>query len=196
MIVGSRTGAPALGSGRLLQCFRTGPQFGCHRHVSSPLHVKRSMRISRTALPCGLLVMGYETDLARSAFGTLAPTPPLPAELRLRLDVYPSPQVLQTNGRLCHVVLAFHVVKGVTTQQGPIAPSALPNIIATAGPSATLSPSTNFPVSPVIGSTFLPTISHRGKEGFSSCLACLCQRAVASTPVSYTHLTLPTNREV
>lgn len=27
-----------------------------------------------------------------------------------------------------------------------------------------------------------PVISHRGEEGFSSCLACPCQRAVASTP--------------
>src|SRR5262249_44826681 len=27
-----------------------------------------------------------------------------------------------------------------------------------------------------------PTISRRGEEGFSSCLACPCHRAVASTP--------------
>ena len=42
--------------------------------------------------------------------------------------------------------LPVHVVRGVTTQQGPIAPSALPDFIATAGPSATLSPSAHFPV--------------------------------------------------
>ena len=67
--VGSRTGAPALGSGRLAQCFRTGPQFGCHRHVSSPLHVERSGRISRTALSCVFHVKGYVTYRAGAAFG-------------------------------------------------------------------------------------------------------------------------------
>ena len=39
-----------------------------------------------------------------------------------------------------------------------------------------------FPGSPVIGPTLLPLISRRGEEGFSSCLACPCHRAVASTP--------------
>jgi hypothetical protein len=81
--------------------------------------------------------------------------PETPRRFSLRLDVYPPPQVLQTTGRLCHVVLAFHVVRGVTTQQGPIAPSALPDFITTAGPSATLSPSAHFPGSPVIGPTWL-----------------------------------------
>jgi hypothetical protein len=37
-----------------------------------------------------------------------------------------------------------------TQQQGLFAPRALPRFTATAGPSATLSPSTDFPVSPVI----------------------------------------------
>ena len=81
--------------------------------------------------------------------------PETPRRFSLRLDVYPPPQVLQTTGRLCHVVLAFHVVRGVTTQQAPIAPSALPDFITTAGPSATLSPSAHFPVLPVIGPTWL-----------------------------------------
>ena len=140
------------------------------------------MRISRTALPCGLLVMGYETDLARSAFGTLAPTPPLPAELRLRHDVYPPIQVLQIDGRLYHLTLAFHVVRGTTRSRAPSLHRHYPtsSLLRTRPPPSRLS--THFPVIPVIGSTFLPTISHRGKEGFSSCLACLCQRAVASTP--------------
>ena len=73
----------------------------------------------------------------------------------LRLDVYPPPQVLQTARRLCHLVLAFHVVRGVTTQQGPFAPPALPGFPARTDPSATLSPSAHFPGSPVIGPTLL-----------------------------------------
>src|SRR5215831_11328211 len=49
------------------------------------------------------------------------------------------------------------------------------------GPLPTLSPSTDFPVSPVI--RFLsPPISRRGEEGFSSCLAHPCHRAAAVTP--------------
>jgi hypothetical protein len=40
-------------------------------------------------------------------------------------------------------------------QQGALAPRALPRFLATAHPSATLSPSTHFPVLPVIGSTLL-----------------------------------------
>src|ERR1019366_95096 len=40
-------------------------------------------------------------------------------------------------------------------QQGPFAPPALPGILATADPSATLSPSVHFPGSPVIGPTLL-----------------------------------------
>ena len=40
-------------------------------------------------------------------------------------------------------------------QQGPFAPRALPRFIATTDPSATLSPSAHFPVSPVIRPTLL-----------------------------------------
>ena len=81
--------------------------------------------------------------------------PEAPRRFSLRLDVYPPPQVLQTAGRICHLVLAFHVVGGVATQQGPFAPPALPGFIATTDPSATLSPSAHFPGSPVIGPTLL-----------------------------------------
>ena len=50
------------------QRFRGGPQSGCHRHVSSPRHVERSRRISRTPLSCVLRVKGYETYHAGSTF--------------------------------------------------------------------------------------------------------------------------------
>src|SRR5260221_3577180 len=46
--------------------------------------------------------------------------------------------------------LAFLLVGVLAQQQGLFAPRALPRFTATAGPSATLSPSTAFPVSPVI----------------------------------------------
>src|SRR5206468_12064162 len=82
-----------------------------------------------------------------------APKPPV--LVGLRLDVEPPPQVLQTDGRHCQDAPAFHVVGGVAEQQGPVAPRALPRLVATSGPSATLSSSAAFPVEPVIRPTQL-----------------------------------------
>ena len=73
------------------------------------------------------------------------------------------------------------VARTWTQQQGPFAPRALPRFIATAGPSATFSPSTDFPALPVIRFPAL-WISPRDEEGFSSCLTCPCHRAVANAP--------------
>ena len=66
-------------------------------------------------------------------------------------------------------------------QDGPFAPQTLLCFSATTDPSATLSPVPDFPVLPVIWFP-APPISRRDEEGFSSCLACPCHRAVASTP--------------
>ena len=66
-------------------------------------------------------------------------------------------------------------------QQGPFAPQTLLCFCATTDPSVTLSPFPDFPVSPVIRFPS-PPISRRGEEGFSSCLAHPCHRAVAVTP--------------
>src|SRR5260370_12346956 len=41
-------------------------------------------------------------------------TPETPGRFRLRLDVYPPPQVLQIDGRLCHLFLALPCVAVVT----------------------------------------------------------------------------------
>src|SRR5207302_943526 len=60
-----------------------------------------------------------------------------------------------TDGRHHPVAPAFHVVGGPAEQRGPIAPVALPTFGATAGPSATLSPSAPFPDVVVIGRTLL-----------------------------------------
>ena len=46
-------------------------------------------------------------------------SPELPGCLSLRLDVYSPPQVLQIDGRLCHLVLAFLVVGDVTNSRAP-----------------------------------------------------------------------------
>ena len=66
--VGSRTGAPTVGSGGKSNHFRVGPQSGSHDHVSSPRLLKRSMRFSRTTLSCLLHVKGYAAYRVGSAF--------------------------------------------------------------------------------------------------------------------------------
>ena len=83
-------------------------------------------------------------------------------------------------------------------QQGPLAPRALPRFSATTGLAATVSPSLAFPVSPVIRATLLHRFSRWDEDGFSSCLACPCHRAVPTTPpkchvasVSLRHVMLP-----
>src|SRR5271154_6417799 len=80
-------------------------------------------------------------------------SPELPGRLSLRLDVYSPPQVLQIDGRLCHLVLAFLVVGDVTNSRAPSLVRAFPRLDATSNPSVTLSPSIDFPVEPVIRST-------------------------------------------
>jgi hypothetical protein len=77
-----------------------------------------------------------------------------PGRFSLHLDVYSPPQVLQINGRLCHLVLAFPYA-GDTGWQGHFAPRTLLCFIATTDPAATLSSSADFPVSPVIRPTLL-----------------------------------------
>ena len=67
-------------------------------------------------------------------------------------------------------------------QQGPFAPRALPRFNATTDPAATVSSSTVFPGPPVYAVYLAPSISRRDEDGFSSCLACPCHRAVPTTP--------------
>src|SRR5271157_736071 len=83
--------------------------------------------------------------------------PETPGRFSLRLGVDPPSQILQIHGRLCHLAPASHLDGGVTEQQGPFAPRALPRFLATTGPSSTLSPWVDFPGSPVIR----PTLLHR-----------------------------------
>src|ERR1700745_1843494 len=46
-------------------------------------------------------------------------SPETPGRVSLRLDVYSPPQVLQINGRLCHLVLAFPYVGDIANGRAP-----------------------------------------------------------------------------
>jgi len=102
------------------------PQSPNPEPISSPLLIARSVRISRTTRSCTLRVKGYGTYRAGDAFEdghTIAwyshsllhlfqpkprrsrafiRSPKAPGRFSLRLDVDPSPQVLQTDGCLYH----------------------------------------------------------------------------------------------
>jgi hypothetical protein len=67
-------------------------------------------------------------------------------------------------------------------QQGSFAPRALPRFIATANLAATVSPSVDFPVCAGYATALAPPISRWGEDGFSSCSACPCHRAVPNHP--------------
>jgi hypothetical protein len=48
--------------------FRSGPQSGCHHHVSSPRRIERSVRVARTTLTCSLRAMVYGTYATEVTF--------------------------------------------------------------------------------------------------------------------------------
>src|SRR5215469_14123312 len=72
-------------------------------------------------------------------------SPESPSWFSLRLDIYPLPQVLQTNGCVCHSPLLSFLSESLQTA-GPLRSTVVTRFTATMGPAETLSPSTNFPV--------------------------------------------------
>ncbi len=108
-------------------------------------------------------------------------TPEPPGRLSLRLDVYSPSQVLQIVGRLCHLVLAFPIAGEVTNSRAPSLRGhcSASSLLRTHPP-----PSRRRSISRLRRLYDLPCSGDfsPGREGFSSCLACPCHRAVASTP--------------
>ena len=132
--------------------------------VSSPRLLARSERIPDTARSCTLRVKGYETYRARAAFGVRSDSHRLLHRFQLN---QPSPwrKSFASGPADRWVPLSSHPClpsrRRNRVQQGPFAPRALPRLIATTGPAATVSPSAPFPVSPVIE----PTLLHRFLDG-------------------------------
>src|SRR5271154_6626281 len=108
-------------------------------------------------------------------------SPELPGRLSLRLDVYPPSQVLQIDGRLCHLVLAFLMLETLQ-MAGPLRSMDVTPLRRYYGPSRHPLVFGRLPGLAGYTTYLAPAISRRDEEGFSSCLACPCHRAVASTP--------------
>ena len=192
MWVGSRTGAPTVGSGGNSNRFRVGPQSGSPGHVSSPRLVKRSMRISRTTLSCLLRVKGYVAVRVGSAFRAAHSSRFLLHLFHPCPPVFPPGSAFAFTYILClrsrSSIGAFIIsplppcFQSRYRQQGRFPPPALPGFTGTTNPSATLSPVSRLPGAPGYTAYLAPPISRRGEEGFSSCLARPRYRAVATTP--------------
>ena len=172
--VGSRTGAPTVGSGGSSKAFALGlspaplvtfpapatsnPAYGFPVPGFPGCFAPRVMRPIRlralSAWAGNNQAVTYSTSFRRSpsVFGTVRKTP---GRFSLRLGVYPPAQFRQTDGRFYHGVPASLFERGTASQQGSFAPRALPQFIATTNPSATLSSSANFPGPPVIWPTLL-----------------------------------------
>ena len=115
------------------------------------------------------------------ALSFLSKSPEPPGRFSLRLDVYSPPQVLQLNGRLCHLVLAFPMLETLQ-MAGPLRSADITPLHRYYGPSRHPLVFGRLPGFAGYTACLAPTISRRDEEGFSSCLACPCHRAVASTP--------------
>src|SRR5215475_7878833 len=100
------------------------------------------------------------------------PCPVVALGQRGRRDVDPPSQVLPTDRRRCHAAPASPVGGGSTEQGGPFAPRAFPRFLATPDPSATPSPSADFPGAPVIRPTLLRGF-RRGTRGASPVARCV-----------------------
>ena len=107
--------------------------------------------------------------------------PETPGRFSLRLDVYSPPQVLQIDGRLCHLVLAFPLLETLQ-MAGPLGSTDITPLHCYYGPSRHPLVFGRLPGFAGYTAYLAPVISRRDEEGFSSCLACPCHRAVASTP--------------
>ncbi len=107
--------------------------------------------------------------------------PETPVPVSLRLEIYPPPQVLQFNGRLCHLVLASLLVR-VPSTAGRLRSAGVTPPQRFYTPLRHLLAFDPFPGVAGYSAYLAPALSRRGEEGFSSCLACPCHRAAATTP--------------
>ena len=108
-------------------------------------------------------------------------SPKPPGRFGLRLAVYPPSQVSQTDGCLCHLTPAF-VLSEVAQTPGPLCSTDIAPRHRSYGPLRHPLHFGRFPGCLGYTAYLAPPLSRREEEGFSSCLARPCPRAVAITP--------------
>jgi hypothetical protein len=168
------------------------------------------VRISRTTRPHLLHANAYGTYPAGSTFGPSRRTRSALIALKCRIATaysivpsrspFVSEQILRTtravrpspcrivpasgpatNGRLYHLVLAFPMLETLQ-MAGPLRSADITPLHRYYGPSRHPLVFGRLPGFAGYTAYLAPTISRRDEEGFSSCLACPCHRAVAFTP--------------
>jgi hypothetical protein len=154
--VGSRTGAVRRRSG-----LSVAPRFLWECLTSPPVRPFPAPATSNGAggFPALRSPVRFTPRLMRpavaAALSATAPTPPGPPN-----SAFPLAYIPRLRSCRWRVLFSGHpclpCCRKSYEQQGPLAPRALPRLNATTGPSATLSPSADFPVLPVIRPTQLP----------------------------------------
>src|SRR5262249_31295584 len=123
--------------------------------------------------------IGFPEGLHFADMDIQAPEPP--GRFSLRLHIYPPLQVLQTDGRCCHVAPASHSSENPQTV-GPFCPPAIPPFPHSSGPFPPPLIFSRFPGVAVYTTSLAPPVSRWDEEGFSSGSACPCAHAVAPPP--------------
>ena len=180
--VGSKTGARTVGSGGSSAAFASGLR-------PAPLATSPAPASSNGA--CGFPALRFPDDFTPGVMGPLGrqrvrdrwpvPTPPGPAEVGLRPGIDPLPQVLQIAGAFIISPLPPCVGRG-TSSAGPLRSTDITPLHRYYRPSRHPLVFGRLPGFAGYTAYLAPAISRWDEEGFSSCSACPCHRAVASTP--------------
>ena len=107
--------------------------------------------------------------------------PETPGRFSLRLHIYPLLQVLQTDGRCCHVAPASPSLEESQTV-GSLHSTGITPFPHYYGPLRHPLIFSRFPGVTGYTTYLAPPVSRWDEEGFSSCLVCPCLHAVAPTP--------------
>ena len=143
------------------------------RPVFSRLQIFLNVPASKFARPPDRL---YRCAYCRRAAGTFTS-----GQYRASLPPH-APDMLTVRIQAIDSTGTFTLLDSQPCRLLTFAPRALPRFIATTNLAATVSPLIDFPVEPVIRPTLAPSISRWGEDGFSSCSACPCHRAVPNHP--------------
>ncbi len=123
----------------------------------------------------------FRTTKSYSTCSSRSPDAKAPGRVSLRLEVDPPSQILQFNGRFCHLVLASPCRRRNTVSRVPSHHRRYPASQLSTDPSATLTPPLHFPVSSVIGTVVLREFRHGAWRASPVAL-----RVLVTVPPSYT----------